>query len=133
MTTLEPRIRQAMERRLDEVVEWARQCVEETQITSTKMEESQLHNLLNIANATDSVKALENFVCYQMGRLKEWRHNDFGQRILEDFKRLGNLAQEIVKGSNTKERAVHMELIRLYTGFLYRWFVAKRPREGEES
>jgi CO dehydrogenase/acetyl-CoA synthase delta subunit len=71
MTTLEPRIRQAVERRLDEVVEWARQCVEETQITSTKMEESQLHNLLNIDNATDSVKALENFVCYQMGRLKE--------------------------------------------------------------
>jgi len=130
---LEPRVRQAIEQQLDEIVERARKCVKTTQIVGSKMEESQLHNLRNLANATDSVKALENFICYQMGRRSEWRHSDFGRHVLEDIVRLHDLAQELAKGTNTPERAVHLELIRLYAGFLYRWFVAERPREGVEE
>ena len=122
----ESRMRQSIEQRLDEIVEYARTCIEETAITQSRMEESQLHNLRNMANATDSVKALENFIYYQMGRRSEWRHNDFGKHVLADIERLGDLAQELVEGSSIPERTLHIELIRLYTGLLYRWFVAKR-------
>ena len=129
MMVLEPRVRQRIEESLDSIVEWAEGCVENTKITESRMEESQLHNLRNLANATDSVKALENFVCYQMGRRpKEWRDTSFGNRVLEDLERLRDLAQEIVEGSDTPQRAVHLELIRIYTGFLYRSFVARRSR-----
>jgi len=132
MTTLEPKVRQTIEGRLDRIVELAEKCVEDTKIAKSEsgMEESQLHNLRNLANVTDSVKALENFICYQMGRHKEWQHNGFGDQILRDLEQLEDLAREIARGSNTPQRAVHLELIRMYTGFLYRSFVAKRPRSS---
>jgi len=130
MIALEPKVRRAVEGILDRIVEMAEKCVEETKIAESKMEESQLHNLRNLANATDSVKALENFISYQMGRREEWRHNDFGGRVLKDLEKLRGIAQEVAKG-NDVSRSVHLELIRIYIGFLYRSFVARRPRSSE--
>lgn len=112
-------MRVALESRLlDRIVEMAEKCVKETGIANSPMEESQLHNLLNIANATDSIKAIENFICYQMGRRRsEWR-SEFGNRVLEDLKELATMAQQ--------EKVKHIDFVRLYVGFLFRWFVAER-------
>ena len=115
---------------LDRIVKLAEKCVKETKIADSKMEESQLHNLRNLANATDSVRALENFISYQIGRRSEWHHNGFGRRVLDDLGKLSDMAEEIAQQGDVSKRAVHLELIRLYTGFLYRAFVAERPRSS---
>lgn len=133
MTTTDTQILHAVEDQIDEIVELAEKCVDETGIAKTELKEHQLRNLENIANATNSVKALELFVRYQMGRHKEWRYNDFGSRVIEDFERLKRKAQEVVRNEPDRVKGAHLQLIRLYLGFLVRAFVAKQPRgEGEE-
>lgn len=128
MTVLDPKARKTVEEKMDEIVELAEKCIDETNIAASGMEESQLRNLQNMANATDSVKALENFVCYQMGRNKEWRDTGFGNHVLKDFETLCKKAEKIA-ADTSQIRAVHIELIRLYLGFLVRTFIAKRPRK----
>jgi len=149
--TLEPKLLRAIDEKLDELVEMAEQIAEETKIygrqcpdckgwyppeekecskchkkTREILEEHQLRNLESMANATDSVKVLKLFIRYQMGRHSEWRYNDFGNRVIEDFGKL----EEMAKGlSQEQTRAVQIHLIRLYLGFLSRAFIARRPRE----
>jgi hypothetical protein len=114
---------------MDDLVEMAERLVEETAIAKSGLQEHQLRNLQNLTNATDSVRALENFVCYQMGRHDEWRHNRFGKRLLEDFQAMARIAEEIAPGA---ARAAHLALLRLYLGFLIRAVVARRPRKEVE-
>ncbi len=126
MMTLEPKLLRAIDENLDKLVEMAEQVVEETKIANSRLEEHQLRNLESMANATDSVKVLKLFIRYQMGRHSEWRYNDFGNRVIEDFGKL----EEMAKGlSQEQTRAVQIHLIRLYLGFLSRAFIARRPRE----
>jgi hypothetical protein len=91
------------------------------------LEESQLRNLQNLAAATDSVPALENFISYQMGRKKI--PDRVGQQILKDIEQLGKKAEELAGGNPEALRWARMELIRLYLGFLVRKFVAERKKE----
>ncbi|MCX7969354.1 MAG: hypothetical protein N3B10_12845 [Armatimonadetes bacterium] len=126
MTALNPKLLKAIDERLDELVEMTEQIMEQTGIANSGLEEHQLRNLENLANATDSVKVLELFVRYQMGRHSEWRHNNFGNQVIEDFRKLREMAKGVAQG---QEKVVHLHLIRLYLGFLVREFVARRPRE----
>ncbi|MCS7263681.1 MAG: hypothetical protein NZ805_02475 [Armatimonadetes bacterium] len=151
MTALNPKLLKAIDERLDELVEMTEQIMEQTKVygrqcpeckqwyepekkecdkcrkgTHEILEEHQLRNLENLANATDSVKVLELFVRYQMGRHSEWRHNNFGNQVIEDFRKLREMAKGVAQG---QEKVVHLHLIRLYLGFLVREFVARRPRE----
>lgn len=126
MIGLDPKIRKAIEGRMDDLVELAERLVEETAIADSKLEEHQLRSLQNLANAADSVRALENFICYQMGRHAEWRHGDFGRRVLADFRAIARIAEEAAPNA---ARAAHLALLRLYLGFLVRAFVARRPRK----
>ena len=135
---IDVRVAKSIEERYDDLVELAEKCIEETKIYEGKLEESQLRNLQNLANATDSVKALENFIWYQMGRHKEWRYNDFGKKLLEDIEKLRKWAKDIgIKiGRSHDEKEIykiHLELIRLYLGFLVRAFYAKKRLEVEET
>jgi hypothetical protein len=85
------------------------------------------------------VKALELFVRYQMGLKegKEWRYQGesdrpFGLGVIEDLSQLGEWAQQIARESGESDpRATHLWLIRLYSGFLSRWFVALKGSEEE--
>jgi len=159
---IDVRVARSIEEKYDDLVELAEQCVEETKIygricfdkkcqewtirdkcpkcgkrTREIMEESQLRNLQNLANATNSVKALENFIWYQMGRHKEWCYNDFGKKLLEDIEKLRKWAKDIgIKiGRSHDEKEIykiHLELIRLYLGFLVRAFYAKKRLEVKE-
>lgn len=124
--TLNPRLLRAIDERLDDLVEMAEETVDQTGIASSRLEEHQLRNLENMANATDSVKALELFVRYQMGRHSEWRCENFGERVIQDFGRLEEMAKDL---SQEQAKAVQIHLIRLYLGFLVRAFIARRPRE----
>lgn len=117
---------QQIEENLDEIVQRAEKCVTETGPAELKnLEESQLRNLQNLASATDSVLALENFIGYQVGRKKI--PDKVGDRILKDIRELGQKAKELAENNPEESlRWIRMELIRLYLGFLVRKFVAEK-------
>jgi hypothetical protein len=116
-----------------------KQCPECRAKTSDILQRAQLSNLQNLANSSDSVKALELFIRYQMGRKegKGWRYKgdsaySFGLKVIEDFNQLGKWAEQIAReSSESNTKAVHLWLIRLYCGFLSRWFVALKGGEEE--
>ncbi len=103
------------------------------------LQRAQLSNFQNLTNSTDSVKAMELFVRYQMGRKegKGWRYQGesdlpFGFRVINDFNQLGKWAEEIARESGEIDlKPIHLWLIRLYCGFLNRWFVAFKGGEEE--
>lgn len=78
---------------------------------------SQIRNILNMAQATDSFKALETFILYQAGRRM------ISQRFAEDL--ITELKQIQKKGGIGK--------IRLYLGYLYRYFVWKQSIDGDDN
>jgi len=117
---------QKIEEQLDEIVQIAESCVTTTNAVGRDLEESQLRNLQNLASATDSVRVLENFIAYQMGRRR--LPVEVGQQILEDIRALGRKAEELTQNDPQTFRWARMELIRLYLGFLVRKFVAERKR-----
>ncbi len=127
----EAKVLQAVETRLDEIVQLAEECVTKTGVVRTDIEESQFRNLQNLATTTDSIAVLENFVAYQVGRR---RINDrVGRQILEDFQKLNNMAREICQNWGLGKELiarVRAELVRLYLGFLTRKFVAEK-KKGE--
>ncbi len=127
----EAKLLQKIEREFDEIVQQAEKCVTVTNAANDDLEESQLRNLQNLASATDSVAALENFINYQMGRKKI--PVQVGQQILKDIQHLGNKAQELAGGNPEALRWARMELIRLYLGFLVRKFVAEKKSLEERS
>jgi len=114
-------------------------CPECRQRASDILQRAQLSNLQNLASSTDSVKALELFVRYQMGRKegKGWRYQgegdrSFGLRVIEDLNQLEEWAKQVARESGESDpKATHLWLIRLYTGFLSRWFVALKGSEEE--
>lgn len=105
--------------------------------TSEILQRAQLSNLQNLANSTDSVEALALFIRYQMGRKEGqgWKYQgegtrSFGLQVIEDLNTLGEWAKQIAKDAGESDsKAVHLWLIRLYCGFLSRWFVALRGDE----
>jgi hypothetical protein len=126
--TAEAKLLQKIEEDLDELVQIAENCITATNAAdeNSGLEESQLRNLQNLAAATDSVLALENFISYQMGRKKI--PDPVGQQILKDIQQLGKKAEELAGGNPEALRWARMELIRLYLGFLVRKFVAERKK-----
>lgn len=125
---------QSIEERLDEIVRLAEKCVINTKAAEKedKLEESQLRNLQNLASATDSVAALENFIAYQMGRRKI--PLEVGRQIMDDLQWIGRQAGEIAareKADKQAERRLRMEMIQMYLGFLVRKFVAEKKSKEE--
>jgi ribosomal protein S10 len=170
MRTLTPLIHKEIDQRMDEIVELAEKTLKETGVygktcerceewttekkchkcnrkTKDVLQRAQLSNLLSLANETDSVKALELFIKYQMGREKVgrgWTYPEgkpFGDRVIQDFQTLDKWAEEIAKKSGSSQEEIHLWqkethlwLIRLYVGSLNRWFVAlKGAEEGREE
>ncbi len=125
-------ILQAVERRLDELVQLAEDCAQSTQAARSRTQDAQFRNLQNLAAATDSVLALENFIQYQMGR--GFLDEGVGKQILKDFDELNLRAEEISRelqlADEGQRRQVKMELIRLYLGFLARRVIAERKLKG---
>ena len=160
MMVLEPKILRDVEQRMDDIVDLARKAISETKVygkqcgnkhwtmedrcpecgqkTRPILQRAQLSNLQNLANAIDSVKALELFVRYQMGRREGqgWRYSGssdqaFGHLVIEHF---GELAQWAEQLAPSQKKEAHLWLIRLYVGCLFRWFVALGGEaEGERG
>lgn len=84
-----------------------------------QLKENQLRNVINIANETECVPVVTNFIRYQIGRHSEWRKENFGERLIEKIDNLKESAKEI------DERDVDdawIKLTRLYLGFMVRYY-----------
>jgi hypothetical protein len=95
---------------------------------------AQLGNLLGVAQESSSVAPVDNWIQYQMGRRdtsRAWRQSNFGNDVLKDFATISGYAKAIVRnvygqsGEARKVQATHITLVRLYIGYLRRWFVAR--------
>lgn len=117
---------------LDDIVQLAEECITKTNATQKEITGSQLRNLQNLAAATNSLRALENFIAYQMGRGNIPK--EVGNQIMDDFQCLSKKAKEIAnneKADEQFERKLLIEMIQMYLGFLVRKFVAEH--KGEEK
>ncbi|MEG3064655.1 hypothetical protein [Acetomicrobium sp.] len=119
-----------VEDHLDHIVQLAEECITKTNATQIKLTESQLRNLQNLAAASNSLRALENFIAYQMGRRNIPK--EVGSQIMDDFQCLSQKAKEIANNENADaqfERKLLTEMIQMYLGFLVRKFVAEHKGE----
>jgi len=127
-------IEEEIEKNLDRIIERGEQLVDQNP-SVLKKGESQMRNLIEIASATDSVRAFKVFVRYQIGRKN--LPNDFGEALIKEIDGLENLAKEIVKDDPEKLRKVRSRLIRLFLGYMQRHFVyrmkTKTLKGGEKK
>jgi len=140
MSTYEPEqmrqellMQQAIGAQLDELVRRANQTASELR-SDTRLEESQLRNLVNVAISSRSVEVVINFIRYQIGRSGSvWGTgpNDFGHRVIGDLRGKVNdlagkvidvLGQEGIADANARRDEVYVRLMQLYLGYLNRSF-----------
>lgn len=88
------------------------------------LEESQYRNLMHVADTTESIEVIKNFLRYQLGRDDKWGKGEesLAKKIIDDIdKQIQPKAQEIVKKSGytqeEKLRTVWLELTRRYLGY----------------
>lgn len=87
------------------------------------LEESQFRNLLRVSETTESPEVIKNFLRYQLGRDEKWGKgiNSLAEAIVKHIdKDLKDFAKAIVKEnslSTKQEKAIHIQLIRLYLGY----------------
>jgi len=104
------------------------------------MQKSQLDNVVAVAAEAQCVDVITNFVRYQIGRLSPWRYKGFGLQVIKDIEEeqgpvvqaAKRVAAEVAERlreakyeADEKElcREAHLELTRLYLGYLTRCFV----------
>lgn len=106
-------------------------------LEGSRMEKSQLQNVLNVAEESHSLEVVANFIRYQMGRARIgdiWRHNDFGsclvQQILAPESAIQQQTQKVLAEfppsaslSDAVADEVRFEFMRYYLGYLQRAFV----------
>lgn len=130
---ISPKARQTLEERTDDIIDRAQRLIDGTEVHRGEMRSTQLRNLLELASSTDSVKALEIFIKYQMGRgytQRAWNFNNFGERLLSEFTSLSDLAKQIARGTGVDAKRINLDIIRLFLGYTYRYFVYKESTRG---
>ena len=107
-------------------------------LETSGMEENQLRNVLDVAQESQSVPVVVNFVRYQIGRARtgeHWQYNGFGLQVIDDIeKTVAEAAQRVatVGGTTNKhiQAAAHVRLMIDYLGFLNRAFIYIRKTSG---
>lgn len=122
---IDAKLRLEIEKRLDNLIDGAQELVKETGVYK-EVEENQMRNLLEMALSVDSVKALEVFIQYQIGRKK--LPSTFGDRLIEKIRGLEETTKEITK-QQTIDKDIWLALIRQYLGYMNRYFVYRRKEE----
>ena len=130
-------INRAIDDRLNELLRQMQKLLDDSRIWDSKMELSQIQNLLAVAYETNSVEVVKNFIRYQIGRDgggNSWRRRvgtgpTFGEQIVAELDRLQPIAATIVPQSGSSDAEVNqtwMKLTRLYLGYLRRYFYYKK-------
>ncbi len=134
MRKLKPQTRKVIAQREDQLVEKAQN------IAQTLWDEldpgqrldgkvRQLRNILEVAESTDSWKALDLFIRYQAARKeipKPW-----AESAIQELDALQPDAQKIAKETGDKPKTVHLELVTRVLGHAVRWHLWDvKKREG---
>lgn len=94
---------------------------------------NQLNNLANVAREASGPAVVENWVRYQMGRRETQRtwgdDTGFGKNVLQGLHEIHELVDGLDLENRGAQREAEMTMIRRYTGYLVRWFVAKGGQE----
>jgi hypothetical protein len=128
-------LQEAIKRQADEVVKLANEAIAGLP-QGTKLEKNQFSNLLNVAQSSESVEVIVNYLRYQMGReQKLWgtKENDLAHVIIRHIRAsLHALAHQQI-AAFLKERDLstspetlqeaHFRLVHQYIGYLRRAFV----------
>jgi len=135
------RLQRAVDAQLDRVVQLGRELVNTRLFGATgqavELREAQLRNAVAVANETDSVEVLKNWVYYQVARPegRGWRQGAFAEGLVAQIDGdLDRLAATAARGAGMPERQrdAHLRLTRLYLGYLSRHF-AYRQQERERA
>lgn len=89
---------------------------------------NQLNNLANMAREATGPAVVENWVRYQMGRRetqKSWSDSGFGEKVLGNLEAIHEKVGLLDLEGKSQQRQAEMIMIRRYTGYLIRWFVAR--------
>jgi hypothetical protein len=128
-------LEEAIKRQADAVVRLANQAIAGLS-QNTKLEKSQFSNLLNVAQSSESVEVIVNYLRYQMGReQKLWGtgQNDLAHVIighirtelqdLVDQQIAAYLTERKIDAEPDRLREAHFRLVFQYIGYLRRAFV----------
>ncbi len=137
--SLELALQAAMRRQMDEIVRAANgdAALLDGAPRGRGLERKQLSNVLSVAEESQSLLVVTNFIRYQMGRErigKAWCHNNFGQRLvwqIEDPEgvvsrqtiQVLELLLDECKASEAWHKRISYELMKSYLGYLQRAFV----------
>jgi len=125
---MDTRIVEEIDRHLDSVVEKAHQLVDKS-LNVKDMDKAQLRNVLDVATATESVRVVENFIHYQMGREGQQAWRNFGDDLMKEMEKLEETAREIASRTKADVKQVHIKLVRLLLGFLLRYYTYRKKME----
>lgn len=129
-----------LRQKLDEVdttlVKWAEAVVDDIPGITRELEDRQIRNVIAVADDTQSVAVVENFIKYQIGRNKPnegWRFGEegrqgFGEAVRGYLGQLQAMAQK-QEGGEVKAEQLAIRLVRRYLGYLNRNFKYVQARQ----
>lgn len=132
---LELALQEALRAQMDAVVRAAN--ADAARLQGSDMQKNQIRNVLNVADESQSLAVVTNFIRYQLGRSQTgpaWRHNGFGPRVIERIESpkgliarrteavLSSLQERLQDRVTEIDEEVRYELMRYYLGYLHRAF-----------
>lgn len=126
------KIQQGIRKAEDKLVTNIQKALDETAYGD--LEESQFRNLVRVADTTDSIEVIKNFLLYQVGRGDKWGRGktSLAQRIVDDIKNTKKEAERIAKEAKSDDvNFIWLELTRRYLGYGARYLVFKNKGELE--
>lgn len=130
-------IRQILDELDTQVVQRAEAVVDNTPGITRELEDKQPRNVIAVADDTQSVAVVDNFIKYQIGRSKEnegWRFGErdrtgFGEAVRADLAQLREWAKQKASGE-VKTEDLEIRLVRRYLGYLARYFKYAQVQQG---
>ncbi|NES19151.1 MAG: hypothetical protein F6K41_09510 [Symploca sp. SIO3E6] len=128
---VELQVQKSIRQTEDDLVLWIQAALDDTKYGN--LEESQFRNLVRVADTTDSVEVIKNFIRYQVGRDRKWGRgkDSLAERIVQDIDvNIKKSAQIIAECSQIDFKPIWIELIRRYLGYGSRYL--KYLRDGQK-
>jgi hypothetical protein len=128
---LELRLESEIDKHLDDIVKLAETQIETSGIGKSErsqIQPTQFRNALATAMSTSSsFEAIKNWLRYQAGRDKGFWPLKLVEGVIKDCENLKNTATKIVEQvPDAQVGTVHVQLIRLYFGYLIRDYTYQR-------
>ena len=133
--SLELALQAAVRRHLDPLVKQAN--ADAALLEGSRMEKSQIRNVLNVAGESQSLAVVTNFIRYQLGRSQTgpaWQKKGFGLQVIEQIEKPDGIVPRLTKSivEQVKEQFgevpqeaiddLRYDLMRYYLGYLNRAF-----------